>query len=122
MRGQPKRQLGHVLAAQPSGATGLRDLLRAARAPVRSPQAEHARDGAVACSLAARWWQGVAEDLEGVTEMVPGKEERAGANRNSGSTVRRRKRHRAAAFVGGVALVVVDVRGGSCSTGAGGGS
>jgi hypothetical protein len=44
--------------------------------------------------------------------MVPGKEERAGAHRNSGSTVRRRKRRRAAAFVGGVAPVVVDMRGG----------
>jgi hypothetical protein len=44
--------------------------------------------------------------------MVPSKEERAGAHQNSGSTVRRRKRHRAAAFVGGVAPVVVDVRGG----------
>jgi hypothetical protein len=32
---------------------------------------------------------------------VPGKEERAGAHRNDGSTVRRCKRRRAAAFVGG---------------------
>jgi hypothetical protein len=32
---------------------------------------------------------------------VPGKEERAGAHRNGGSTVRRRKRCRTTAFVGG---------------------
>jgi hypothetical protein len=32
---------------------------------------------------------------------VPGKEERAGAHRNGGSTVRRRKRRRAVVFVGG---------------------
>jgi hypothetical protein len=32
---------------------------------------------------------------------VPGKEERAGAHRNGGSTVRQRKRRRAAAFIGG---------------------
>jgi hypothetical protein len=32
---------------------------------------------------------------------VPGKEERVGAHRNGGSTVRRRKRRQAAAFVGG---------------------
>jgi hypothetical protein len=40
-------------------------------------------------------------DRERVTGKVPGKEERVGAQRNGGSTVRRRKRHRAAAFVGG---------------------
>jgi hypothetical protein len=44
---------------------------------------------------------------------VPGKEERAGAHWNGGSTVRRRKRRRAAVSnSGGVAPVVVDVRGG----------
>jgi hypothetical protein len=32
---------------------------------------------------------------------VPGKEERAGAHRNGGSTVRRRKRRRVVAFVSG---------------------
>jgi hypothetical protein len=37
---------------------------------------------------------------------VTGKEERAGAHRNSGSTVRRRKRHRAAAFIGGEGALV----------------
>jgi hypothetical protein len=36
----------------------------------------------------------------GVTGKVPGKEERAGAHRNGGSTVRWCKRRRAAAFVG----------------------
>jgi hypothetical protein len=48
----------------------------------------------------ARWRQGVAGDLEGVTGKVPGKEERAVAHRNGGLTVRRRKQHMAAAFVG----------------------
>jgi hypothetical protein len=52
-------------------------------------------------SAVARRRQGVAGDLEGVTGKVPGKEERAGAYRNGGSTVRRRKRHRATVFVGG---------------------
>jgi hypothetical protein len=45
----------------------------------------------------ARRRQGVAGDLEGVTGKVSGKE-RAGAHRNGGSTVRRCKRRRAAAF------------------------
>jgi hypothetical protein len=49
----------------------------------------------------ARRWQGVAGDLEGVAGKVPGKEERAGAHRNGGSTVRQRKRRRAAAFISG---------------------
>jgi hypothetical protein len=52
-------------------------------------------------SAVAQRWQGVAGDLEGVTGKVPGKEERAGAHRNGGSTVRRHKRRRAASFVGG---------------------
>jgi hypothetical protein len=56
----------------------------------------------------ARRRQCAAGDLDGVTVKVPGKEERAGAHRNGGSTVRRCKRPRAAAFVGGeVAPVVV---------------
>ncbi len=55
----------------------------------------------------ARRRQGVAEDLEGVTGKVPGKEERTGAHRNGGSTVRRCQRHRAAAFVGGEGAPVV---------------
>jgi hypothetical protein len=49
----------------------------------------------------ARWRQGVAGDLEGVTGKVPGKEKRAGVHRNGGSTVRWHKRRRAVAFVGG---------------------
>jgi hypothetical protein len=49
----------------------------------------------------ARRRQGVTGDLEGVTGKVPGKEERTGAHRNDGSTVRRCQRRRAAAFVGG---------------------
>jgi hypothetical protein len=41
--------------------------------------------------------------------VAPGKEERAGAHRNGGLTVRRQKRRRSAVFNGGrVALVVVD--------------
>jgi hypothetical protein len=101
-RGLLKRRLGHGLATQPNGATGLRGLL------------QRARDGAVACSPAARRWQGVAGDLEGVTGKVPGKEERAGVHRNGGSTVRRRKQRRAAVFVGGEGAPVGV---GSCSTG-----
>jgi hypothetical protein len=49
----------------------------------------------------ARQWQVVAEDLEGVMGKVPGKEERAGAHQNGGSTVRRCKRRRAVAFISG---------------------
>jgi hypothetical protein len=52
-------------------------------------------------SVVARRRQGVAGDLEGVTGKVPGKEEMTGAHRNGESTVRRRKRRRAAAFVDG---------------------
>jgi hypothetical protein len=63
-------------------------------------------------SAVAQQRQGVAGDLEGVTGKVPGKEERAGAYRNGGPTVRRHKWRRAVVFVGGVAPVVVDVRGG----------
>jgi hypothetical protein len=51
--------------------------------------------------VVARRWQGAAGDLEGVMGKVPGKEEKAGAHRDGGSTVRQRKRRRAAAFVGG---------------------
>jgi hypothetical protein len=58
-------------------------------------------------STVARWRQGVAGDLEGVTGKVSGKEERAGAHRNGGSTVRRCKWRRAAAFVGGEGAPVV---------------
>jgi hypothetical protein len=63
----------------------------------------------VARSSAARRRQGVAEDLEGATGEVQGKEEGAGAHRNGGSTARRRKWRRAAVFnSGGVAPVVID--------------
>jgi hypothetical protein len=59
-------------------------------------------------SAVAGRWQGVARDLEGVTGKVPGKEERTGAHRNGRSTVRRCKRRRAAAFVGGEGAPVVS--------------
>jgi hypothetical protein len=60
----------------------------------------------------ARRQQGIARDLEGGTGEVPGKDERAGAHQNGVPTVRRRKRHRVAAFNGGgVAPVVVDEHG-----------
>jgi hypothetical protein len=69
-------------------------------------------------SAVARRRQGVARDLEEVTGKVLGKEERTGAHRNGGSTVRRRKQRRAAAFVGGRGLWWVATAGvGSCSTG-----
>jgi hypothetical protein len=58
-------------------------------------------------SVVAQRWQGVAGDLEGVTGKVPGKEERVGAHRNGGLTVRRCKRRRAAAFIGGEGAPVV---------------
>jgi hypothetical protein len=49
--------------------------------------------------------------------MVSGNEKRVGAHRNGGSTVRRRKRHRAAAFVSGEGAPVGGDGGcGSCST------
>jgi hypothetical protein len=53
-RGRPKRQLGHGLAAQPSGAPALCGVLQCAH------QCGHrAWDGAVACSPAAwRWLNG----------------------------------------------------------------
>jgi hypothetical protein len=52
-------------------------------------------------SAVARRRQGVAGDLEGVMRKAPDEEERAGAHRNGGLTVRRRKWRRAAAFVSG---------------------
>jgi hypothetical protein len=67
----------------------------------------------VTCSSVARRQQGVAGDLEGAIGKVTGKEESAGAHRNGGSMVRRRKWRRATVFnSGGAALVVVNVRGG----------
>jgi hypothetical protein len=117
MRGRPKRRLGHGLAAQPSGATGLRGLLQHARAgAVTTRRPRVGRHGGVLAggSAVAQRRQGVVGDLEGVTGKVPNKEERTGAHQNGGSTVRQRKRRRAAAFVGREgALVGV----GSCSTG-----
>jgi hypothetical protein len=61
----------------------------------------------VAYSPAARRRQGVAGDLEGVTGKVPDKEERTGAHRNGGSTVRRCQWRRTTAFVGGEGAPVV---------------
>jgi hypothetical protein len=58
-------------------------------------------------SAVAQRRQGVAGDLEGVTGKVSGKEERTGAHRNGGSTMRRCKRHQAATFVGGEGAPVV---------------
>jgi hypothetical protein len=112
MRGQPKQPRGRGLASQPSGENGLcspRQRAHAAHAPARSPRADRVWNSIVACSPAARWWQGLAGDLEGATGEVLGKEERAGAHRNGVPMVRRRKRRRAAVFNdGGVAPVVVD--------------
>jgi hypothetical protein len=97
-----ERRLGHGLAAQPSGATGLRGQLRARAscAPARSPRVGW-RGGVLAGgSAVARRRQGVAGDLEGVTGKASGKLERTEAHRNGGSTVRRCQRRRAAAFIG----------------------
>jgi hypothetical protein len=94
MHGRSKRRLGHGLAAR------------------------RWLDGAVACSPTARRWQGVVGDLKGVTGKVSGKEERTGAHRSGGSTVRRCKRRRAAAFiVGEGAPVVASGVMKSCSSG-----
>jgi hypothetical protein len=108
MHGRPKRRLGHGLAAQPSGATGLHGLLGACACAVTTRKPCVGRRGGVLAggSAVARRRQGVAGDLEGVMRKVPGKEERAGAHRNGGSTVRRCKWRQAATT--GV---------GSCSTG-----
>jgi hypothetical protein len=73
--------------AQPSGATGLRGVLRACAGAVttRRPRAGR-RGGVLTGGLAvAQRRQGVAEDLEGVTGKVPGKEERTRAHQNGGS-------------------------------------
>jgi hypothetical protein len=58
----------------------------------------------------ARRWQGVAGDLVGATGKVSGKEERAGAHRNGGSTVRREESSGTTAFAGeeGALVVVVE--------------
>jgi hypothetical protein len=92
-RGRPKRRLGHGLAAQPSRATSLRGLPRARAGAVTTRRPRVGRRGGVLTggSAVARRWQDVTGDLEGVTGKVPGKEERAGAHRNGGSTVRRCK-------------------------------
>jgi hypothetical protein len=58
-------------------------------------------------SAVARRRQGITGDLEGVTGKVLGKEERIGAHRNGGSTVRRYQQRRAATFVGGEGAPVV---------------
>jgi hypothetical protein len=68
MRSRSKSRLGHGLAAQWG-----KWHARPATTRVR-----RAWDGAVACSLVARRWQGVAGDLEGATGKVSGKEESSG--------------------------------------------
>jgi hypothetical protein len=54
--------------------------------------------------------EGVAGDLEGATGKMPGKEERAGAHRNGGSTARREESSETAAFAGweGAPVVMVE--------------
>jgi hypothetical protein len=61
-------------------------------------------------SAVSRRRQGVAEDLEGVTGKVPGKEERAGAHRNGESTAMREESSGTSAFTGreGAPVVVVE--------------
>jgi hypothetical protein len=103
MRGRSKHRPGHGLAAQPSGATSPRGLLRTRAGAVTMRRPCVGRHGGVLAggSVVAQRRQFVAGDLKGVTGKVPGKEERAGAHRNGGSTVRRRKRRRVAVFIGG---------------------
>jgi hypothetical protein len=58
---------------------------------------------------ARQWLDGgkvLSETSRGSRGKVPGKEERAGAHRNDGSMVRRRKRRRAAVFIGGEGALV----------------
>jgi hypothetical protein len=102
MPGRPKSRLGHGLVAQPSMATGLRTLLQRARVGRRGGMLAGG-------SAVARRRQGVARDLEGVTGKVPGKEERAGAHRNGGSTARLEESSETAAFAGGEGAPVVVV-------------
>jgi hypothetical protein len=93
----------------------------AARCNARAPRARRRNHHTQTTRGTARWrarrrldgGKVLPEISRGATGRGPGKEERAGAHRNGGSTVRRRKRHRAAVFNGGgVAPVVVDMRGG----------
>jgi hypothetical protein len=60
-------------------------------------------------SAVAQRRQGVAGYLEGVTGKVPGKEERAGAHQNGGSTMRQEESSGTAAFTGGEGALVVVV-------------
>jgi hypothetical protein len=102
MRDWPKSRLGHDLAAQPSGATGLRACCNS-RAGWRG--------GVLASgSAVARRRQDIAGDLKGVTGKVPGNEERVGVHRNGGSTTRREESSGTAAFAGeeGAPVVVVE--------------
>jgi hypothetical protein len=112
MRGRPKSRLGHGLAAQPSGANGLRSPLQRVRASVvttRRPRVGQRGGVLTGGSVVAHRWQGIADEHRWGPGVASGKEERTGAHRNGGSTARRRKRHRAAVFNGGgVAPVVID--------------
>jgi hypothetical protein len=111
-RDRPKSWLGHGLAAQPNGTTGLRGLLQRASAAragaviTRRPRAGRRSSVLAGGSAVARRWQGVAGDLEGVTGKVAGKEERAGAHQNGGSTVRREESSGTAAFADGEGALV----------------
>jgi hypothetical protein len=98
MRGRLKSRLGHGLAAQPSGANGL-----------RGPRAGRRGGMLTGGSAVSRRRQGVAGDLEGVTGKVSGKEERAGAHWNGGSTAMREESSGTAAFAGGEGAPVVVV-------------
>jgi hypothetical protein len=98
MRGRPN--VGWAKAWQPN----LAGQLAYAACCARAPRARR-RGGVLAGgSVVARQWQGVSEDLEGVTGKAPSKEERTEAHRNGGSTMRRCQQRRAAAFIGGEGL------------------
>jgi hypothetical protein len=78
-----------------------------------SPHAVCASGVTVARLSTARWrlagGKVLPVSLRGATGRTSGKEEEAGAHEKGGSTVRQRKRQRAAVFIsGGVAPVVVD--------------
>jgi hypothetical protein len=105
MRGWSKHRLGHGLAVQPSRATVLHGLLQ--RAPVQSPRADHAWDGAVACSPAARRWLNGGKVMPEISRGSRGRCRARRRGQGRTGTVRRCKWRWATAFVDGEGAPVV---------------